>query len=502
MIFEIGEQLFGYRTKHVSETINIDKVFEVPLSGEATKGLINFRNNVIGIIDMGVMLWGKPVESDVVVIVQKDDTQVGMLVDDVKGVVNVEGKDLQDIEDISLDDINDEYLDAYFDYNDELVLMVNIDSVISHKDTSRSKTKLSKTVESERKDDKGILNQKGYILFQISKEWYAIEVKSINEIITYPEHLAALPMSEHSIKGAFKLRENSVILADLPELLSIDESMDRQRVILVNHNDKLGGLSIDNVRELKWISEDDLLAISREDSIQKGMLTLDNGERMALLLDVEKIISTMSNAIETNDEHKLNHNQESSVKNDNHKTYIQFSVGSVDMALPVKSVNEVVEVSGIKSLPKAAEYLVGMMNLRNSTLVIISLAKRLGITAEKSEEEQRLVVLDGQPIGLVVDELKGILYIDEMHISEPDQSIDLEENFIDGIIRKENGDMVFVLNNDVVTKHTDVDKLINKKTTTRKRKAAPKTTRRGRPPKKKVEAEQKAVDENKSADEA
>ncbi len=467
MIFKIGEQLFGYRTKYISETINIDKIFSVPLSSDAIKGLINFRNNVVGIIDIGIMLWNKSINSDLVVIVKKDDIEVGLVVDNVKGIVNIQQNDFKDIKDISLDDIhndiNHEYLDSYFEYNNNLVLMLNIDSMINYKSSIGSKSNLSKTIQKSNKQySKGILNQNGYILFQISQEWYGIELKSINEIVTYPEHITPLPMSENYIKGAFKLRENSVIIADLSEILNINSSVVLKHVIVVNHNNQLVGISIDNVRELKWVKKDDILPINRKDTIQKGILTLDNGNRLALLLDVKSIINSISKNIETKDKLNLDNNKDSIVKNNNIKTYIQFRVGDVDMALPVKSVDEVVELSDIKALPKASDYILGMMNLRNSTLVIISLKKRLGIASNKSEEEQYLVVLDGESIGLVVDELKGILDVDDMYISKPNQSIELEENFMDGIIQKESDDMVFILNNEIVTKHTNVEKLINK----------------------------------------
>lgn len=459
MIFQIGSQLFGYKTQYVSETVNIDKVFSVPKSQYYLKGLFNLRNNVVGIIDMGVLLWDKPVSSDVVVVIKKNGAQVGMLIDDVKGVANIKEEDIKSISEISLEDINKEFLDGFFEYKKEIVLMVNIDSILSKKASKNYETKQANSnLENKKEDLRSDLA--GYLLFQIAKEWYAMEVKSIREVITYPDLLSPLPKAANHVKGIFLLRGESVVLVDMPELLGIESGMSRNRVILASTNNRLIGLSIDMVRELKWVAKKDIMSIDREDGIQKGMIALDGGKRLALLLDVEKIVGNLSDINVDSANKELQVKEMKVAESSNLKTFVQFQVGDVSMALPIHAVNEVVEVEAIKSIPKAPSYIEGMMNLRNSTLVVISLAKRLDIPSSKRAE--RMVVLDGKPVGFVVDELNGILRVEESSIFPADESADIEENYMDGIIRKNSGEIVYILNKDVIIKHASLDELKQK----------------------------------------
>lgn len=456
MVFQIGDQLFGYKTKYISETVNIDKVYPVPKSKHYLKGLFNLRNSVVGIIDMGELLWDKKIESDVVVVIDKDNIQAGMLIDDVKGVANVKESEIKSIDEISLEDINRDYLDSFFEYKNDIVLMINIDKIISHRSVRSTNRQVAKAKDESKGETRN--NTKGYIFFQMANEWYAMEVKSINEVITYPETISNLPMTSQYVKGAFLLRGESVILVDLPEVLGLSDEATRNRVVLVNSNGKLVGLSIDIVRELKWIAESDVLKIESDDSVQKGVVSLENGKRLALLLDIDKVLATMdtSKKVDTK-EHKEEHKEEHKVEALKLKTFVQFEVGEVSMALPIHSVNEVVEASKIKTIPKAASYLEGMMNLRNSTLVIISLSKRLDIDTKKNIE--RIVVLDGKPVGLVVDELSGILRVDDEHIFPAEESVDIEEKYLDGIIKKPNGQIVFILNKEIIVKSSEIDKL-------------------------------------------
>lgn len=458
MVFQIGEQLFGYKTKYISETVNIDKIYPVPKAKHYLKGLFNLRNSVVGIIDMGELLWDKHTESDVVVVIDKNSIQAGMLIDDVKGVANVKESEIKSIDEISLEDINRDYLESFFEYKDDIVLMIDIDKIISHRsiksekraDISKSNFTTTKDVKAETQN-----NSKGYIFFEIANEWYAMEVKSINEVITYPNTISSLPKTPEYVKGAFLLRGESVILVDLPELLGVEDRAVRNRVVLVNSNGRSIGLSIDTVRELKWIQESSVLKVDSEESAQKGVVSLENGKRLALLLDIEKVLSSMDKT--KSNSKSTQKREESKVDGTTLETFVQFEVGGVSMALPIHSVNEVVEASKIKIIPKSATYLEGMMNLRNSTLVIISLSKRLDIEAKESIE--RVVVLDGKPVGLVVDELNGILRVDREHIFPPEESVDIQEHYLDGIIKKQDGEIVFILNRDLIIKNSEIDSL-------------------------------------------
>ena len=128
------------------------------------------------------------------------------------------------------------------------------------------------------------------------------------------------------------------------------------------------------------------------------------------------------------------------------KSFVRFTVGSIDMAIPIEKVQEVIEVEELTPLPGAPDYVRGMYNLRNSVIVVIDLAQKLGVKAEG--DSNRTVVLEDMPVGLVVTKLRGIMKTEEENLQPAEDLAGLEENLLEGIIKTEEGEIVFVLDVD------------------------------------------------------
>ncbi len=446
MVFEVNGQLFGYETGFIKESVTVEKVFPVPNSKDFIKGIFNLRNNPIPLIDLGLLLYKNPLNSDIVIVVEKESKISGILIERLKGVIQVDEDKIYDIENIALDDLNKEFFSGYFQHNNEIILLLKLDPLFDVKKCEiKSKNFYSANKGSGEKEQNIKNSSKGYIIFQIEKEWFAINVDVVQEILSFPENISTIPDNPNWLKGLFLLRNSSVVLIDLAEFLGISTSIDRERVILAKINNMLVGISVPYVKEIRWIDKDAILSIENNSLPNKGIIPLDNGKRLVLILDVENIFN-----INLDEVLKGESQEEVMVldkKDKNVQKYLHFRVGDIHMAINIKEVQEVVEFSTINELPKAPDYIIGMMNLRNSVITVISLDKRLNIEdSSKNIEDKRIIVLSNSSVSLLVDSLEGILSLGEDEIYPPDENIDIEEKYLNGIAKAKNDRLIFILN--------------------------------------------------------
>ena len=95
---------------------------------------------------------------------------------------------------------------------------------------------------------------------------------------------------------------------------------------------------------------------------------------------------------------------------------VSFEVDSQEYALPIESVEEIVQVpEQINTIPNAIEHLIGIINLRNRMLPLVSLRSLFGLAPPSTDHQSRIVVVsrkvDGvaQSVGLVTDSVKEVL---------------------------------------------------------------------------------------------
>lgn len=251
--------------------------------------------------------------------------------------------------------------------------------------------------------------------------------------------MSPIPQSPAYVEGVFLLRGEELVLMSLRGMLGVDSDRPEQRVIILKLGGATVGVAVDDVKEIKWVPKDSILSSEGEE--RSGILVLDGGERLAYLLSVSDIVDTseIEGLVEQGEEE-----QEEEVKD--MKSFVRFTVGSIDMAIPIEKVQEVIEVEELTPLPGAPDYVRGMYNLRNSVIVVIDLAQKLGVKAER--DSNRTVVLEEMPVGLVVTKLRGIMKTEEENLQPAEDLAGLEENLLEGIIKTEEGDIVFVLDVD------------------------------------------------------
>lgn len=90
------------------------------------------------------------------------------------------------------------------------------------------------------------------------------------------------------------------------------------------------------------------------------------------------------------------------------------SAGSL-YAVPSEFVREITPMQAVTRIPKAPEYVRGLLNLRGTLLTVIDLAHRMGGEPGRAEEPSVLVLhVDGKTLGLLVDDVHEVFTPDDL----------------------------------------------------------------------------------------
>ena len=89
LLFVSGGLLFGVGASYVVEIITNHLITALPLVPSYVRGIINLRGQIIPIVDIRLLLGQESSGQDCIVILNIDDTLVGILVDSVQKMIDV-----------------------------------------------------------------------------------------------------------------------------------------------------------------------------------------------------------------------------------------------------------------------------------------------------------------------------------------------------------------------------------------------------------------------------
>ena len=104
LTFTVGKEDYGLEIYHVTEIIGIQKITEVPDMPDYVKGVINLRGKVIPIMDVRKRFNFEERAYDdrtCIVVVNINDTSLGLVVDTVKEVSDIPESNIQPPPDIA-----------------------------------------------------------------------------------------------------------------------------------------------------------------------------------------------------------------------------------------------------------------------------------------------------------------------------------------------------------------------------------------------------------------
>jgi purine-binding chemotaxis protein CheW len=118
--------------------------------------------------------------------------------------------------------------------------------------------------------------------------------------------------------------------------------------------------------------------------------------------------------------------------------FVTFRVGRQEFAFDILQVERILRYSEPSPLPKAPEFLEGVMPYGDTAVPVIDLRKRFELDAPIREETRLMVLeLEAQRVAVLVDEVREVLRVDSTSISAPGPMVSgLAAIYIAGIITR------------------------------------------------------------------
>lgn len=143
-----------------------------------------------------------------------------------------------------------------------------------------------------------------------------------------------------------------------------------------------------------------------------------------------------------------------------YKQYVVFTLAKQTYGIDISRVREIITMQELTSVPRTADYIKGIINLRGRVIPIFDLAARLGLISREETKATRIMVVDinGVLIGMIVDGVSEVMQLSSNIVEAPSGllNVDVKESFIEGIA-KSHDRFVIILNLESILIRNDVD---------------------------------------------
>lgn len=134
---------------------------------------------------------------------------------------------------------------------------------------------------------------------------------------------------------------------------------------------------------------------------------------------------------------------------------VGFYIGEDEYALYIHKVREIHPMTEIRKVPKAPQFVEGVINVRGQIVPIIDLRKRFDMAANESRHTAKILIveLDKNLVGMIVDNVSEVMrfYLDEIEKTPPMFSGNIDSQYIQGVA-KLNDKLIILL---------DIEKLLS-----------------------------------------
>jgi len=143
-------------------------------------------------------------------------------------------------------------------------------------------------------------------------------------------------------------------------------------------------------------------------------------------------------------------------QNNNELQLVTFKMGKEEFSVDILKVQEIIRMIDITRVPKAPEFVEGVINLRGKVIPVIDLRKRFGLNQVEKDKDSRIIVIKtgGKTVGMLVDSVSEVLRLDVQTIEPPPEIAGgVDSEYITGVGKLK--DRLIIL--------LDLDKVLNPK---------------------------------------
>ncbi len=128
---------------------------------------------------------------------------------------------------------------------------------------------------------------------------------------------------------------------------------------------------------------------------------------------------------------------EVSEKKYSERQMVVFTLGNEEFGVDINEVNSIIKMAPITRIPNSQDYIEGVINLRGRIIVVVDLAKKLGLPIKERDKDTRIIVIETNDtmVGMIVDHSREAIRISEDQI-EPAPSLiaqKINSDYLEGV---------------------------------------------------------------------
>ncbi|WP_404317077.1 chemotaxis protein CheW [Malaciobacter canalis] len=446
---KIGEGLFAFDGEKVEQILRVPSITSMPLTSNSIKGVSNISGKTTTIVDMATILNKVEVDTSSkqarVLTIKYEDKEYGVLVDAVLEMESVEEENYE----VSKKD--NSKISGLYKKDEKIYQIIDTDIAISSLSlVNYAPVLLDKFGQNNQEEDNQKvedLNNLRYIFLTLGNENFAISLEVAREIIFIPENITGISEAGNGVIGMITLRNELIIALDLKKIINIDEKQEitkeqekQKRFLLLNYEGKSVALLVDSINEVKDIPSEKIevlpsrFADSKVESIFKDENKITSIISTVFLKDLAK-----EYVIEEEESKRID--DELKAKESEMSEIAAFKIKDEEFALDIQDVQEIIKYTQVTPIPEAPEFVDGLINLRGAVIPIVSLPNRLGFEKEVTSKSKILICdLKGEKIGLFVDDVNEIMFINEQDINQSNS----EDSLFSEVIILEEGKRIIL----------------------------------------------------------
>ncbi len=475
VLFRLAQEQFALEIQRVKEIVRPPDTTRLPKSPAYISGIANLRGNILPILDTRQRLAleiSEPTEQSRVLVTEIAGHLMGLLVDSVLTVKEVEAESIKPPPP-AVQNVDHEYLSGVIQKDEEpLTMILNVDQVarlqIEAVDSQVARQGLQ--TGSEEKKQNTTIEEIQLVTFSLGEEDYAFEVETVQEIMRVG-NIADVPNAPPHIKGLITVRDTVMPTFDLRTLLNLSHETDdeHERILIVETGEFTLGMIVDQVREVRRYPKSIIQSPpDSEDAHElKGIVKVDNGKKLIMILHQEMLLSDDENQSITQwmDSEGMNVMEENNDRQPgggeqamaDEVQLVTFNIGDEEYGIYITRIQEINRLGKITKLPKSPDFIEGVTNLRGEVIPVIDTRKRFGLELKDNDDRTRIIIVDmaGKKTGLIADRVNEVLRLPTGNISPPPpvMSARSEAQFLSGIGKLDNGERMVLL--------LDAEKILN-----------------------------------------
>ena len=284
LIFSMSDEKYALEIDYLQEIILAEQDYtEIAGASSEVMGLITLRDELLVVVDLRKHYGfeSKYNESNRILVVSDNGRKIALCIDSIVDIKSFYKKNIEYLNDSSEKNKiagvihNEDYLISFFDGEVLKQIFAQNDSFIESKNTKDSQIKSEEyAVE--------------VIVFRLASREYAFNVEYVDEIIDIVPS-TKIAFTDDSVDGIINIRGQIVTIVSLFDKLNIEPVIrEDSKIIICNINDTRIGFIVDSVSDILNIKHEDIK--EEVDEYFDNILHLDNGNRLVLSMDINKIV--------------------------------------------------------------------------------------------------------------------------------------------------------------------------------------------------------------------